>query len=125
MTQWLVKGSVDADRSLRSLEPNGDDPRILRFDPVDFNVVEGVILRLAEPGTDDLRIAGDFKPTDRHRSGSCGWVLAGVAAPLDEEWQLGVGHDVENAELLPIEVVSVGAYAVARPSFTTKSRLQW
>ena len=112
---------VDSNGSDRSLEPHGDEPLLIGIDPFDTYVIEGVILRLAEPDADRVRVTGNLDATDRHRSGTGRRVLGCVALPFHEERKLRVSHDVDDSELLPIEVVSVRPDPMAGPSLPAQA----
>ena len=67
---WPRSVLVDSNGSDRSLEPHGDEPLLIGIDPFDTDVIEGVILRLAEPDADRVRVTCNLDATDLHRPGT-------------------------------------------------------
>ena len=68
--------------------------------------------RLAQPGGDALRRPGDVQLGDAHVAAAGRRMVLAVGLPVDEERQLRVGHRVQDADLLPVQVVPVGPNAV-------------
>ncbi len=107
--------AIDADEALRGLHLRGDDARgAVRGDPLDLDVLQRRLDRLAEPLADPLRVAGDLEALQREGAVGAGrrvQLLGGV--PLHEERQLGVGDQAVDADLLPEQLGAVGAVPVA------------
>ena len=59
-----IAGSVEPDASVPGGEVDGDDSRLVAVDPLDLDVVERVVGRLAEPGTHRVGVARDLHPLD-------------------------------------------------------------
>ena len=72
----------DADEAVRGLHLRGDDARgAVGGDPLDLDVLERRLDRLAEPLADPLRVAGDLEA--RQREGAVGAGATGAAARRD------------------------------------------
>src|SRR4051812_26518454 len=105
----------EPDESVGRLELRGQDARgAVGGDPLDLDVLERSLDRLAEPLAHAERVTRDLQAGK-------GEALVGAGArvhlagdlPLDEERQLRVGDQAVDADLLPLEVLAVGAVSVA------------
>jgi len=118
-----VPGLVNTDEAVRRRERYRQDAWLVVRNPDHVDLVEGVVGGLAEVGADSIGVTADLDAVDGHLACPGGRMLSAIAAPLDEERELRILHDIENADLLPRQLETVGTNAMAGARLSPKSLL--